>query len=148
VQYKAGDTLATNNEIKPFLQLLNTSPASVPLAELKARYWYTWEGTTQGQAYFCDYAFKGCANITASFIRLSPARPGADSYLELGFTSGAGSLAAGASSGEIQSRFAKSDWSNYNETGDYSFDQTRTAYADWGKVTLYRSGTLAWGVEP
>ena len=31
---------------------------------------------------------------------------------------------------------------------DYSFDVTKTVYADWTKVTLYRNGVLIWGTEP
>ena len=45
-------------------------------------------------------------------------------------------------------RFSKTDWSNYTQTGDYSFDPTRTAFADWSRVTLHRSGALVWGVAP
>jgi hypothetical protein len=138
VQYKAAETMATANQIKPHLNIVNTSTTSVALSELKARYYYSKEGT-QTESYFCDYAVKGCANITASFQA---------GYLEIGFSSGAGSLAAGQSSGEIQSRFAKSDWTNYTQTGDYSFDPSKTALADWIKVTLYRNGALVWGVEP
>ena len=40
------------------------------------------------------------------------------------------------------------DWTNYTQTNDYSFDATKTSYADWTKVTLYRNGVLVWGVEP
>jgi len=72
---------------------------------------------------------------------------GADHYLEVGFTSGAGSIAAGGSSGEIQNRFNKSDWSNYNENDDWSFG-TNVTYADAPHVTLYQNGTLVWGTEP
>jgi hypothetical protein len=81
----------------------------------------------------------GCGNVTGSF---------AAGYLELGFSSGAGSLAPGGQSGEIQSRFAKTDWSSYTQTGDYYFDPTRTAFAEWSRVTLYLSGALVWGVAP
>ena len=83
-----------------------------------------------------------------SFVTVSPARTGADTYLLVGFSSGAGSLAAGASTGEIQARFNKNDFSNYTETGDYSCDPTKTTYTDWNKVTLYQNGTLVWGTEP
>ena len=48
----------------------------------------------------------------------------------------------------MQNRFAKNDWSNYDERDDYSFDPTKTAYADWSRVTLYRNGVLVWGAEP
>lgn len=49
--------------------------------------------------------------------------------------------------GEIQARCAKADWSNYTETGDYSFDPTKIVFADWNHVTLYRNGVLVWGTE-
>ncbi len=51
-------------------------------------------------------------------------------------------------SDEIQACFAKTDWSNYTETGDYSFDPTKTSFVDWDHVTLYRNGVLVWGNEP
>jgi hypothetical protein len=72
---------------------------------------------------------------------------GADHYLEVGFTSGAGSLAAGASTGDIQNRFNKTDWSTFNQANDYSYG-TATAYADTTTVTVYVNGTLVWGTEP
>ena len=147
VQYRAADTNAADNQIKPHFNILNSAGSSVPLSELKIRYWYTREGTT-GQNFFCDYAVVNCSNITGAFVQVSPARTGADFYLEVGFSAAAGSIAAGGQSGEIQARFAKTDWSNFNETGDYSFDPTKTSFADWDHVTLYRNGTLVWGTEP
>src|SRR5206468_3211841 len=80
--------------------------------------------------------------------KLATAVTGADYYLEVRFAAGAGSVAAGGNTGEIQNRFSKTDWTNYNEANDYSFDPTKTAYADWSHVTLYRNGALVWGTEP
>ncbi len=145
VQYRAGDTNAGDNQIKPHLAVVNTGSSSVPLSELKLRYWYTVDGD-KAQNYWCDYATLGCANITARFVKMTTAKTNADYYLEVGFTSG--TLAPGASTGEIQNRFSKNDWTNYNESGDYSFDGTKTAFTDWSRVTLYRNGTLVWGTEP
>ncbi|MFD6422032.1 hypothetical protein ACFWEP_08630, partial [Streptomyces sp. NPDC060198] len=68
-------------------------------------------------------------------------------YLEVGFTGGAGTLAAGASTGELQLRLNKSDWSNFSESDDYSRG-TNTAYADSAKVGAYVAGALAWGTAP
>lgn len=147
VQYRAGDTNASDNQIKPLLQLVNNGSSSIPLNELTLRYWYTRDGN-RTQNFFCDWAQLNCTNITARFGELTGAVDGADTYLEVGFSSGAGNLGAGANSGEIQLRLAQDDWSNYNESNDYSFDPTKLAFADWSRVTLYRNGTLIWGQEP
>ncbi|ADO73774.1 cellulose binding domain-containing protein [Stigmatella aurantiaca] len=96
----------------------------------------------------CDYATAGCANVTASVVQLSTPRPGASHYVELGFTSGAGSIAAGHDSGEVHLRFNKSNWSNFDETNDYSFDATKTAFTSWDRMTVFRGGVLVWGTEP
>lgn len=95
----------------------------------------------------CDYALAGCANVLTSFTTLATTHPNADSYYQIGFTSGAGSLGSGASS-EVKTRFHKTDFSAYTESGDDSYDATKTAYTDWIKVTLYRNGVLVWGTEP
>ncbi|MFA9376614.1 MAG: glycoside hydrolase family 9 protein [Lachnotalea sp.] len=49
---------------------------------------------------------------------------------------------------EIQSRFTKSDWSNYTQTGDYSFMPTNTEYANSENTTVYISNSLSGGNEP
>jgi len=146
VQYRAADTSAGDNQIKPHFTIVNTGAGAVPLSELKLRYWYTVDGD-KAQTFWCDYAVVGCANVKGTFVKLAAPRTGADYYVEVSFT-GTGSIAAGGRSGEIQARLSKSDWSNYSETGDYSYDPTKTAFADWSKVTLYRNGVLVWGTEP
>jgi len=149
VQYRAADINATDNQIKPHFNIVNQSGSAVSLSELKIRYWFTREGTA-GQNFWCDWAAipGSCSNVTGTFVQVSPARPGADFYLEVGFAPAAGLIAAGGQSGEIHTRISKSDWSNYTETGDYSFDPTKTAFADWMAVTLYQNGVLVWGSEP
>ncbi|CAA9244454.1 MAG: GH9 / CBM3 / CBM44 [uncultured Cytophagales bacterium] len=146
VQYRNGDPSATDNAIKPHFQVVNAGTTAVPLSELKIRYWYTKEGSA-GESFWCDYAVVGSSNTTGRFVAVSPVA-GANGYLEVGFTPAAGSVAAGGNSGEVQARFSKTDWSNYTETGDYSYDPTKTAYTDWSRVTLYRNGVLVWGTEP
>jgi endo-1,4-beta-D-glucanase Y len=147
VQYLVADANTADNHIRPHLNIINPGNTSVPLSELTLRYWYTREGN-QPQQYYCDYAVVACSNLNGNFVQLASPVGGADYFLEISFGSGAGIIPAFGSSGQIQSRFNKSDWSNYDEYNDYSFDAAKTAFADWDRVTLYRNGTLIWGVEP
>ncbi|MBR7837403.1 fibronectin type III domain-containing protein [Actinospica durhamensis] len=147
VQYANLDSSPTDNQIKPGLQVVNTGTAALALSTVTLRYWFTSDGGANTFSTYCDYAVVGSSNVTHSVVALATAVTGADHYLQVGFTTGAGSLAAGASSGQIQNRLNKTDWSNFNEVNDYSYG-TNTAYADWTKVTVYVNGTLAYGTEP
>lgn len=138
VQYRAGDTNPGDGQIKPILNIVNTGSTAVSLNTLTLRYYFSKDGGGTVNSWI-DWAPIGAANIIRTIT---------DSYVELAFTTGAGSIAAGGQTGDIQLRMAKSDWSNFNESNDYSFDPTKTGYADWNKVTLYQNGTLVWGVEP
>jgi len=148
VLYVAGDpTLPNDNQIKPHLQLVNTGFADIQLREIKIRYWFTRETASPEQAWV-DYAQLGAAKVTTSFASPPIAVAGADRYFEIGFISNSGVLLAGASTGEIQLRFNKTDWSNYAEGNDVSYDGSRPEYQPSMKITAYRDGLLLWGTEP
>lgn len=147
-RHRVGDAGSpTDNQIKPHVEVVNRGSTPIALSRVAVRYWYTAEGT-QPQSWWCDWATVGCANVSATLGRLAPAATGADSYLELRFGAGAGTLAPGAATGEIQSRIAKSDWSAYDERNDWSFDATRTQFTTTPRVTVYVDGRLVWGTEP
>lgn len=146
VQFFNQSTAATSNQVYLNIKLVNTSTSAINLSTVKLRYYYTVDGA-KTQNFYCDYSPLGSANVTGTFVTMPTAKVGADTYLEIGFTSGAGSLAADGSA-TIQARFAKNDWSNYTQTNDYSFNSTATTYVDWTKVTGYVSEALQWGVEP
>jgi cellulose 1,4-beta-cellobiosidase len=66
----------------------------------------------------------------------------------MGGTGVANTLPAGVNTGEMQNRIYDSGYGNFTQTNDYSFDATKTVYADWTKVTVYYKGALVWGTEP
>lgn len=137
----------TTNSIHPDLEVVNTGSTPINLSTITIRYWYTSDGT-HPQTWTCDWAALGCSNITARFVQVAPARSGADYYLEIAFTAGAGILAPGQSTGEIQERFNKTDWSNYNQSNDYSYNGSQRFSAPWANVTAYSQGARIWGTEP
>ncbi|MGG4146289.1 X2-like carbohydrate binding domain-containing protein [Paenibacillus algorifonticola] len=146
VQQYNSTVTATSNTLNPRIKLTNTGTSAINMSDVLLRYYYTIDGEI-AQNFFCDWSHVGSSHVTGTIVKLATSLTGADHYLKIGFTSGAGSLAAGASI-EIQIRVSKSDWSNYSQTGDYSFDPTHTAYADWSKKTGYIAGALQWGTEP
>jgi len=99
------------------------------------------------QNFWCDWSSAGNSNVTGNFFNLSSPKEGADTCLEVGFGSGAGTLDPGGSV-EVQIRFSKEDWSNYNQSNDYSFNPSASDYTDWNRVTLYISNKLVYGKEP
>ncbi|MFE7623782.1 glycoside hydrolase family 6 protein [Streptomyces sp. NPDC057509] len=144
VQYKNNDSSATDNQIRMGLQLVNTGSTAVDLSTVKLRYWFTPESGSSTFGTACDYAVLGCGNLTLD-VKTGGSEAGASHYLEVSF--GSGSLAAGASTGEMQLRLNKSDWSNFNEADDYSYS-TSTSFADASKVGVYVAGALSWGTAP
>ena len=147
VRYRAAATAPTSNELRPYYDIVNAGSAVQPLGELTVRYWFTADGAGP-ETYVCDYAAIGCASVHGTVQKLSPPRATADTFLEIGFTAAAGSIAPGASTAEIQNRVHKDDYSNYDQSNDYSFDGAHGQLADWSRVTLYRGGKLVWGAEP
>nr|WP_225903864.1 cellulose binding domain-containing protein [Anaerocolumna chitinilytica] len=146
VQMFNGNVSAATNGIAPRFKLYNTGTTAINLSDVKLRYYYTIDGE-KAQNFWCDWSSAGSANVTGTFVKMPSAKTGADNYLEVGFTAAAGTLAAGQAI-EVQARFSKADWSNYTQTGDYSFEGSSSSYIDWSKATGYLAGSLVWGVEP
>ncbi|WP_055588536.1 cellulose binding domain-containing protein [Streptacidiphilus griseoplanus] len=148
VQYRTSATGATADQSEPWLEITNAGSTTVPLSDLKLRYYFKSDGPSVSYRFACSWAVKGCANITGTVGTLASPTATADRYLEIGFTSGAGSLAPGQNTGDMQLRFYRSDWQTLTQSDDYSFGAAQTSYANWDKVTLQRAGTLLWGTAP
>jgi hypothetical protein len=141
-----GGTSGTANTLNPRFKLVNTGTTAISLTDVKIRYYYTINGKV-AQSFWCDWSTAGSSNVSATFVKLDTAKTGADYYAEIGFASGAGTVAAGQSV-EIHIRINKNNWSNYTQTDDYSFNSSSASYTDWNMATGYLSGGLIWGIEP
>ncbi|MGW0777324.1 cellulose binding domain-containing protein [Streptomyces sp. NPDC002835] len=145
VRYKNTDTSATDNAIRPTVQIANTGSASLDLSTVSARYYFSRDGGASSVSAWCDHAVVGCAQVKLKVVPLTTPVAGADAYLEVTFARD--SLAAGRDTGDIQLRMSKSDWSNFSEADDYS-RSTATVYADAPKIPAYTGTSLAWGTPP
>jgi len=149
VQDRSHDNDNPDNTLYALYQIVNTGTGAVPLSSLTMRYWFTNNNAGDPLEFDCDYAQVGCGNISGRFVVLSTPLTKANTYLEISFKAGAGSVAAGQSSGEIQTRVHHVNWSNFNTTQTYSFiSDPSFVYKDTQTVTLYQNGALIWGTEP
>ena len=144
VQYANLDSNPQDNAIKPGLKVLNTGTVDLDRRRLTLRYWFTAEGPGPLQG-FCDHADIGCGDITTTFGSVDPARPGANSYLQVGFAPGI--LQSGGGLGQMQFRIHNADFSPFDERDDFSHG-TNTSFATTTTVTAYLDGKLVWGTEP
>lgn len=140
------DKTPSCNTIFPRYMVYNSGYVPINLEDIKIRYYYTVDGD-KAQNFWCDWSDAGSSNITGTFVKMSDKQKGADTYLEIGFKSGAGLLEPGKSV-ELQCRIAKVDWTSYYQTDDYSFNSSDSTYTDWDESTAYYTNVLAWGTEP
>ena len=129
---------------------MNAGAAPIALNTVTLRYWYTEDGTGTQQPN-CVGSALGCPAISFAVNPVTPARPMADAYLQIGFVGGmldGGMLAPNTDSGEIRISIAKTGAVSFNQPNDYSFRSTGANYFDAPNITAYMGGTLIWGTEP
>jgi hypothetical protein len=133
-------------EFKFVLELVNQTSMSIAYSDITVRYWYKADVPSDTPTFTLDFAQNVGGDVTGT-----SGISGANQYVEIGFTTAAGSLASNGNSGQIQCRFDTHDlgW-NTSQADDYSFMgcPTSSTYTMWNKITAYVDGALAWGVEP
>jgi Cellulose binding domain len=152
VLYKAVGTNAMANAIQCELTINDAGPETVPLSELTLRYYFTNEivGTQ-----VIDIGFSGLNpgfhDLTAAETKQVVAAPNptvtADSYVEFGFTGGAGPIAPNQSV-IIAWQYHGQNFPTLTQSNDYSFDPTKTTATAWDRVVLVRGGNAVWGTPP
>lgn len=142
------NTAVESNTIGSSLKLTGDGAESYDLSKLKIRYYYTADGDI-AQSVAVDNAginytqapwYEGVTNnIQAEIVKMETPAATADTYLELGFTSDA--VLNNTATMTIDTRINKSDWSNYDQSNDYS-------YANADNICIYYNDQLISGVEP
>ena len=131
----------TDNVIDTTVELVNVSTTDVDLTTLALRYWFS-DGT--GAGIVVD-GRTGPAGQQITNCLVKPARLDADHYIQIAFTTGV--LLAQQS---LRVTFAAhhSDWSNFDESDDYSWPGTTEPGDELTTIGVYQAGTLVGGNEP
>ena len=149
IELLSGVTADSTNSPHPQIQIVNTGNGPLALNTVTAKYWFNCDCTTQTVQAWVDWAglMPAGTNVTSDIhFSVQPTSLGGQTNYVLYSFTGNLVLQPGQSI-QIQSRFNKSDWSNMLQDNDWSF-AAYTSYTDWGHVTGYLNGTLAWGQEP
>ncbi|MCF0053448.1 Ig-like domain-containing protein [Dyadobacter sp. LJ53] len=139
------NTNTATTALSTWLKVENKGNVPVDYADLTVRYWFTADGTASLN-YWIDFAKLAAANISGQFTG-NQQRTQADTYFELKAAPSLGKLYPLSSTGNIQYRIAKSDWSAFDETNDHSYKAAGT-FAENNKITVYYKGQLVYGQEP
>ncbi|WP_426324574.1 cellulose binding domain-containing protein [Pedobacter sp. R-06] len=146
VFYQNQNLTANSNTISAYIAIKNVGNSAIDYGDLTARYWFSKEGTA-GLNMTVDYAKLGNNKIKGNFTEVSPSLAGADTHLELSVDQSAGKLFPLSSTGNIQFRINKTNWSAFNESNDHSY-LPKAAMDSNAHITLYYKGQLIYGIEP
>jgi len=135
----------TDTQVLKFkIQLVNKTTTPISYPSVTVRYWFKLDQPSQVPTFTSFYD----APFAPSTVTGMVGTAGSRLYLEIGFKAMA-TLAAGASSGEIQAQLNAHDpgW-NVSQADDYSFNMNATTFTTSDHVTAYMGGALIWGTEP
>ncbi len=139
------NTNASPTSLSTWIKVENDGTVPVDYADLSIRYWFTPDGAANLN-HWIDFAKLGAGNISGQFTG-NQQKLKADTYFELKAASSLGKLYPLSSTGNIQYRIAKSDWSVLDESNDHSY-KAAGAIAENNKITIYYKGQLVYGEEP
>ena len=151
IEYKSGDNSQWTTSPHPFIRIFNTNTVPLDLSRVLIKYWYKYEGTGQQEQVWCDWAGKmpsGVAITGNTHLQILQGVFGAaqDRCMIVTFDTGAGSVSPGWYA-DINTRFNKTDWSQYYQPNDYSYSNYSN-YTQWNKIAVYYDNILVWGAEP
>lgn len=143
VSFVAAAGSPSDSSINTTVELENVSGKLLELGNIVVRYWLTTESATAAVVGMCSSSVCGGSVVATGSI--SPARAGADHFVE--YRLGAGSLAIAAKL-SLTFEAHRSDWVAFNELDDYSYPGAAKAGDKLDRVTVRQADGLVWGVEP
>jgi len=141
IQYKSGDNDPYDNAIKPVLNLINEGKSSLRMETISIRYWFNADSESSVNSAI-DYA-----KIDKELLETSTVD--ADNglkYFQIRFADDY-VIKPNSSTGIIKSRVNYEDWSDHDETDDYSFSNAVNSLSENEKITVYQNNQLIYGVE-
>lgn len=137
-----------SNTISNNITVEHNGGDDMDLSKFSIRYYYTKEGTAS-ESFYCDHAsmqlniapyYLPYTNIVqGNFVTMTNPKTDANSYLEITFNTNDAFVEGSIFS--INTRMYKNDWSNYDQTNDYS-------YGNATRLTVYYDNELILGIEP
>ncbi|MEU8051463.1 MULTISPECIES: cellulose binding domain-containing protein [Micromonospora] len=166
VSYLNLDWAPTDNQIQFVAQVVNTGTQPLDLRTVRVDYHLTFEGGNTSLVTECDWAALGCDRIQRQlFFYLPPAPPPpppgssptpvptatrypvpgtpVPGHVRLTFTGG--TLAPGESSGPIQLRFHRQNWTAVDERDDPSWRAATGTWTDNSRITVDVDGVREFG---
>ncbi len=134
VEYKHYDRGLVVNQMMPLFRVRNLGSVNLPLAQTKLEYMLTPEGTSP-MVWSCDWTPYGCQDVRATFGTYNV-------YLSLPNNA---VVQPGAVSGQIQGRINKLDWSNMDQSNDYSYMANATDWTVNPRMTFWNADLRVWG---
>ncbi len=130
VEFHNLNTTASSNTITGIYKIKNNTSSVVDLREVKLRYYYTKDKDVL-QYFYCDHAASMGSNgdnytaftssVRGTFASMSPTTSMADTYLEISFADVTYARIPAGGIATINTRIARTDWTNYNMLNDYSY---------------------------
>ncbi len=140
VHYYDNSPSRSGGSMNPVLQLENASDDAEELKNFTLKYWYS-PDSSEAMKFNIDYS--QIQGVEGAFVE-----NGAQSYLELSFTDASGTIPPNSKTGVIQTRSHLESYRPFDQLNDYSYKEEQKSLGLNLKITLYKEGTLVWGVEP
>ncbi|NLL73958.1 MAG: hypothetical protein GX237_10575 [Clostridiales bacterium] len=144
-----GESTQSSNTISLKFSIKNIGNQDADMSNVKLRYYFT-KDSNVGQIFYCDHGgmeFNSSPwyvtisdDVKGDFVDMGSGIEGADTYFELSFQDIAYKLPSGKKL-DCQVRIANTDWSNFNQANDYSYQNAE-------HVVLLIDDVVVSGIEP